>query len=207
MIITSVERNKKNKERFSIFIDGEYSFSVSEEAYLRMGLYEKKEISSSEIEHLKTFENFKTAKSTAVRYLSIKFHSEKEVCLKLENEGFDEKTITSVVEELKSIGYINDKIYVQKFIYDRSKLKPKAKKMLKYELLAKGISESFIDEILNEWEVDEETVAYNLIKKKFGKYNFEDEKVIRKVYSFLHHRGYSFEIIDNIVKNIRRSCD
>lgn len=207
MIITSVERNKKNKERFSVFIDGEYCFSVSEEAYLRMGLYEKKEITGSEIEHLKIFENFKTAKSSAIRYLSLKLHSEREVQNKLENEGFDHKTIDSVIEELKSIGYINDKIYVQKFIYDRSKLKPKAKKMLKFELLSKGISESIIDEILNEWEVDEETVANNLIKKKFGKYNFEDENVIKKIYSFLRHRGYSFEIIDSITKNIRRSSE
>lgn len=202
MLITSIERNKKNKQRFSVFIDNEYSFSVSEEAYLRMNLYEKKEISDSEIEHLKVFENFKTAKASAIRYLSLKLHSGNEVYKKLENDGFDEKTINSVIDELMSMGYINDKIYVQKFIYDRSILKPKAKKMLKFELLSKGIEENIIDEILNEWEVDEAAVANNLVKKKFGKYNIEEEKVRKKIFSFLRHRGYSYEIINNLIKNI-----
>jgi regulatory protein len=66
----------------------------------------------------------------AVRFLAMKLRSEKEVSFKLENEGFDEDTIEKVLEELKSMGYINDKIYAQKYVYDRSKLKPKAKKML-----------------------------------------------------------------------------
>jgi regulatory protein len=133
----------------------------------------------------------------------MKVRSEKEVSDKLCSEGFDNDIIDRTLEELKSIGYINDKIFTQKFIFDRSKLKPKAKKAIKQELLSKGISEEVADEALDDWEMDEEAVAESLVKRKFGKYDLDDEKVIRRVYAFLRHRGFSFRLIESVIKGIK----
>lgn len=202
MKITSIERSKRNKDKLMVYIDDEYNFSVSEEDYLTLNLYEKKEITEDEINYIKNSVNFRRAKSTAVRFLSLKLRSEAEVVQKLENEGFDSNTIERVIEELKSLGYINDRLYVQKFIFDRSKLKPKSKKLLKYELINKGIKEEVIDEILSDWKVDESAVAEGLVRKKFGKYNLNDEKIIKKVYSFLQHRGFSYELASRVIKKL-----
>jgi len=199
MEITSIERSKKNRDKLLVYIDGKYSFSISEEDYISLNLYEKKEVTGEELDFIKNTMVFKSAKSTAVKYMSLKLRSEKEVCSKLEAEGFDRGTIASVIEELKSMGYINDKIYVQKYLYDRSKLKPKAKRLLKLELVAKGIEDEIIDEVLAEWEIDDYNVAESLVRKKFGKYDLRDEKIIKKVYSFLMHRGFKNEIIREII--------
>jgi len=204
MIITSVERNKKNKDRLSIYIDNQYSFSVSEADYLSLNLYELREITEDEIINIKENINFRSAKAAAIRYLSLKFRSEKEVAVKLENEGYDSETISKVVEELKAMGYINDSLYVQKYIFDRSKLKPRSKRMLKYELLSKGIAENIIDDALAEWQMDDYAVAENLVKRKFGKYDLYDDKTIKKIYSFLHHRGFNYEIISRVINNITK---
>lgn len=203
MKITSIERNKKNKERLSVFIDGRYSFSMPEDEYLRMNMYEKGDISETEINYIKNVLNYRSAKAKAVRLLSLKLRSEKEVGCKLENEGFDRETIYKVLEELKSIGYINDKIYTQKYVYDRSKLKPKAKKMLRYELESKGIDIDIIEEVLNTMELDEVSISEGLIKKKFGKYDLSDGRIVNKVKAFLHHRGFSLSTIETALKNIK----
>ncbi|HHW48490.1 MAG TPA: regulatory protein RecX [Clostridiaceae bacterium] len=203
MKITAIERNKKNKDRFTVFVDNQPSFTISEEDYLSLNLYEEREITDDEIDYIKNEVNFRRAKSAAVKYLSMKLRNEKEVYLKLLNEGYDSKTADRVVEELKSLGYINDKLYVQKYIFDRSKLKPKSKRLLKLELLNKGIREEDIDEVMADWKPDESVIAENLARKKFGKYDLRDEKIVKRIISFLHHRGFSYEMINEVIRKIK----
>ena len=199
MIITSIEKSKKNKERIAVYVDNQYCFSISEADYISLNLYEEKELTKEDIENVKYNVNFKAAKSSAVKYISLRVRTGKDVRFKLNNEGFESETVEKVIEELQSIGYVNDKIYAQKYVFDRSKLKPMAKKMLRYELLSKGVEDTIINEVLDGWEVDEYDVAETLFKRKFGKYDLSDEKVRRKAISFLLHRGYSFELIDSII--------
>lgn len=203
MKITSIEKHNKDKNKFVVFVDEQPSFIITEEDYLGLNLYEEKDITDEEIDYIKNEVCFRRAKSTAVRFLSTKLRSEKEVFLKLTSEGYSSNIAESVIHELKSIGYINDKLYVQKYIFDRSKLKPKSKKLLKYELLAKGVNEKDIDEVVSDWKIDESIVAENLIKKKFGKYDLNDEKITRRAISFLHHRGFSFELINETLNKIK----
>jgi regulatory protein len=202
MEITAVERNKKNRDKVSVYIDEKYCFSMEEEDFLRLNLYEKREISREEIDNIKKNINLRQAKSAAVKYLSLKYRCEKEVRNKLEAQGFDFEDIDNAIEELKSMGYINDKIYAQKYVHDRAMLRPKSKKFIKNELKNKGVPEDIIDEVLMDWDVDEDAVAFGLAKKKFGKYDLRDQKIIKKIYSFLLHRGYNFETIEGVIRNM-----
>lgn len=207
MDITAVERNKKNKERFSIYIDGKFSFTIAEEDYISMNLYEKLVITDEELDYIKNTLNFRAAKNYAVSYLSSKIRTENEVRQKLNEEGFDSESVEKSIEELKAIGYINNKIYAQKYVYDRIKLKPKSKKFLKLELKSKGITDDIIDEVLDDWNLDESSVAEGLAKRKFGKYDMNDVNVKKKVYMFLKHRGYSHEIITGIIGSMSENDD
>lgn len=199
MEITSVEKNKKNKDRISIYIDGKYSFSITEDDYLAMHLYDKSQLTAEEIDYIKNTLNFQSCKSAAIKYLSYKMRTEKEVRTKLHEDGFDADCIERTAGELKAIGYINNKLYAQKYIYDRSKLKPKSKKLLKLELMSRGISQEIAEEVLEDWKVDEESVAESLTRKKFGKYDINDDTTVRKIYMFLNHRGYNSEVIRNVI--------
>jgi len=202
MQITLIEKNKKNKDRFSVYIDDKFSFSISEDDYLSLNLYDKSELSQDEMDYIKNNINFRAAKNCALKYLSYKLRTEKEVRIKLQEDGFDADSIEMAIDELNALGYINNKIYVQKYIFDRSKLKPKSKKLIKLELLSKGIQEEIIDEVLNDWNVDETSVAESLIKRKFGKYDFNDDAIKRKAYMFLKHRGYSHDVIESVIGRI-----
>ncbi|MGI6777748.1 MAG: regulatory protein RecX [Acetivibrionales bacterium] len=202
MEITSVEKNKKNPDQLIVYIDNQFAFSIYEEDYLSLNLYEKKKITQEEINHIKHDINYKRAKSYAIRYLILKVRSELEIRQKLKDSSFDTATINKAIDELKALGYINDRLYVQKYIYDRSKLKPRSKKLLKYELMAKGIEEGIIDEILNEWKMDESVVVEGLLRKKFGKYDLSDEKIMRRAYSFLQYRGFNYEIAKKAINKL-----
>jgi regulatory protein len=200
--ITSAERSKKNKNRLSVCIDGKFAFTISEDDYISLHLYEKTEITEETLDYIKNTLNFREAKARAVRYLSMKIRTEKEVRDKLISEGFDHDCADKVVDELKAIGYINNKLYAQKYIYDRSKLKPLSRKMMKMELMSKGIQEDTIDEVLADWKVEDSAVAERLLKSKFGKYDLNDEKILRKAYMFLAHRGFSADTIKEVIRDM-----
>lgn len=200
MVITDVKRNKDN---VILSIDGKYSLVISEEEYLRLNLYDKAELTKEEFDYINHQINFRKAKSVAVRFVSLKLRSEKEIYNRLIDSGYDESTVLKVIEELKAMGYINDLLYASKFIHDRCKLKPKSLKMLRFELKNKGIPDSIIGEVLDKADIDEHAVAEGLVRKKFGKYDLSDDKIVKKVYNFLAHRGYSFSVIENVLRNIR----
>jgi len=202
MRITSVERNKKSKDMLSVYVDGEYSFSISEEDFISLNLYEKSDITNEEISHIQEEVNFRRAKAEAVKFLSLRLRSGMEVAKKLMDKGYEKNITQKVIDELKSMGYINDKLYTQKYIYDRMKLKPKSKKFIKYELMSKGISEDDIDEVMKDWKTDEAVLAESIARKRFGKYDIKDEKILKKIYSFLQHRGFSFEVINTVINRI-----
>lgn len=201
MRITSVEKSRKGR-KYNIYVDGKFLFPVSDEEYFSLNLYENRDFTEQELEGIISELHYKEAKEKATVYISSRLRSAGEVSLRLKREGYSNTTIERVVEELKSIGYINDRLFIGKYIFDRLKMKPKAKRMLKYELLNKGIEEAVIDEVLEEWKVDEEIVAENMVRRKFGKYDFSDEEIKKKVRAFLYHRGYNLESIENIIKKM-----
>lgn len=202
MEITSAERNKKNKNRLSICVDGKFAFTISEEDYISMNLYENPVLTEEKMDYIKNTLNFREAKSLAVRYLSMKIRTEKEVLKKLQDEGYGNVCAEQVVDELKAIGYINNKLYAQKYVFDRSKLKPLSKKLMKQELLIRGISEEIAEEVLDDWKVEDVSVAESLLKRKFGKYDMNDVTIMKKAYMFLSHRGFSYDTFREAYRNI-----
>lgn len=210
MEITSIEKNKRNN-RLSVYIDDKFAFTISEEDYISLNLYDKAELTEETVNYIKNTLNFREAKAKAVRYLSLKLRTEHEVWKKLHSDGYEQECVERVISELKAIGYINNKLYAQKYVFDRSKLKPLSKKMMKRELKARGIDEEIIDEVLDDWKVEDEVVAEGLLKRKFGKYDLDNEKVRRKAYMFLMHRGFSVgtikEALHSMSSNINLGTD
>lgn len=206
MEITSIEKNRKNN-RLSVYIDERFAFTISEEDYLSLNLYEKKELTVETVSYIKNTLNFREAKAKAVRYLSLKLRTEQEVWKKLHDDGYEQECIEKVISELKAIGYINNKLYAQKYVFDRSKLKPLSKKMMKRELKVRGISEDIIDEVLDDWKVEDNVVAEGLLKRKFGKYDLDNEKVRKKAYMFLMHRGFSVSTIKEALQSMSSNAN
>lgn len=201
MEITATEKNKKYKDRLSVYIDGKFSFTISEDDFISMNLYENPVLTEEKIDYIKNTLNFREAKALAVRYLSWKLRTEQEVRVKLRDEGYDGACVEQVIEELKSIGYINNKLYAQKYVFDRSKLKPRSKRLMRQELKSKGIPDDIADEVLDDWKIEDHVVAENLLKRKFGKYDLSDDKIRQKAYMFLLHRGFSHDTIAEALQN------
>ena len=71
--------------------------------------------------------------------------------------------------------------------------------MLSMELSYKGIPDETINMAFEEIQLDEDSIAYKLIEKKFSKIINYDEKNIQKMKSFLANRGFGYSQISRVM--------
>lgn len=127
-------------------------------------------------------------------------NEEREDQWKEEAKDSAEEAIERVIERLTELNYLNDANYARDYVNDRLKLRPRGKFLLKRELKLKGIDSEIIASTLDNVEVDELTMAMDLIKKRRFNLNGNldrktQEKEKARAFSFLSSKGFNKEII------------
>ena len=202
MIVTGVEQQKKDKSRFSVYIDGEYAFSLIKEDILYFKIKEGYEIPEERYDYIMNTTIYIKAQDMVVRYIGYKMRTEKEVIDKLRSYEYSDEVIEKVVAGLKKYDYINDKIYCEKYVKETLKLRPKGKFLIKQELKMKGIEEDVIDCVLEEKSVDENGLIEELLLKKYEGFREMDDREKAKIYSFLLRRGFSYGAIKDAISTL-----
>ena len=209
MIITQVSIQKRNKERWNIFIDGSFSFSASAEDIVRYGLKEGKKIDEDELQRLAEACEYTKAYNYALSILNIKDYTCSALKKKLIDKGYSQGTSNSVVERLNEFGIIDDKRYVVKYVNDCVRLKKYGRNKIMYELQAKGIDEELKGSVVIDEELQYENCR-ELAEKKLKQLQGKD-KIKEKLYRYLVTKGYPYEIvlrvINLLVKNEGRDME
>ena len=205
-VITKIEVQKRNKDRSNVYIDNDYAFSLSNELVYKEGLKLNEKIDIERINAIAIEDNYIKCKTTALRIVEKSYKSEKELVDKLILKGYDNESINKTMDVLKEYNFINDENYVKMYVKD--KLKQVGKKKIKYDLAKKGISDKIIDEeIYNIDSEYEKNTAYNLAIKKYNtiaKREADRFKLSQKLYRFLLSKGYSYDIVSSVVKEITK---
>jgi len=121
-------------------------------------------------------EEFDKLKTKVLKYILFKKRTENEVRQKfISDEG---ELLNDVIDELKSIGYINDELYIEKAVKEYMSLKNLSIKEIEYKLISKGLKKDLVDnyicdnkEMLLEYEIKS---AKNIILKKINSQDKEE---------------------------------
>ena len=205
--ITKIERQKRRKNRVSIFLDNTFFCGISEDLMIKLDLFEGKEIDEEEISRLIKEKEFSEAREKTLRFLSHRMYSEKEIREKLTKKGFGESVIKKVIADLRHNSIIDDYLFAKAFIHDRMRLNPQGSYRMAYELKKKGLSQDIINKIFIEEKVVETDIerALEIAKKRLKTLiNIKDkEKVKRRLYNFLLRRGFSYETIKTVMDKLQ----
>ncbi len=127
---------------------------------------------------------------SALRSLSIRAHTQKEITEKLRLKGYDELEIAKTMEKLTAYHLIDDNDFAEKWARSRAK-KGYGNRRIEVELIHKGISKESVQRVLETLDSDERIkTATELALKKIGQNGSETRK---KTFDFLLRRGYSYE--------------
>ena len=117
---------------------------------------------------------------------------------KLKEKKFNNDSISRVIDFLTEYSLIDDKAYVKSYINDKSRINNWSKGKIRYKLKAKFIDDSLIDTYLDEISYDEEyEKAYDAGLNKKESVNDKN-----KVYRFLASRGFSYDIISDVLGDL-----
>ena len=194
MTITAIETQKKNKDRCSIFIDGDFVFGMTiSDAYL-MGLKEGNKISPAELKKLKETVVLMDAKNLALKYLSYSMRTKRDVITKLKTYEFGEELIDEVISFLEQHRYIDDENYAKKYIAEKLRA-GYGEWRIKQELFRKGIDADTISTCLEESEEDPAEKIIALLEKRIKSETEEEfnKKERQKIYNFLSSRGFGYD--------------
>lgn len=195
MVVTEIREQRKVKDRYNIYVDGEYVFALFAQDVAYFKLKENCEISKKTFDYIQESLVYIKAQDTALYYIGYKMRTEKEVRKKLEEKEFSEAVSDKVIEFLKKYNYLNDLEYTKKYIKHRENSSPRSAYAIKYELKQRGITDKIIENSEIDDKVEEvEGALFWLNKKTKGKLP-TDFKEKNKVIQFLQRKGYRYDII------------
>lgn len=209
MRITRIETQKKTPGRVNIFADGEFLLGLSKETLIRAGLRVGDEISSLQVADLTARDTLLSAKNSALRLLSIRPRSEKEITDRLREKEFSEKDISTVINELREARLVNDAEFARSFIRNALALRPVGELQIRRKLLLLGVPKVLVDDAVSHilGEVDmtavarEAALAYQR-RSRNSPASRDPRKARINLAAFLARRGYSWSTINAVMKTL-----
>lgn len=198
--VTALKAQKKNPNRISVYLDGEYAFGLARivAAWLRIG----QSLDENEIERLKQQDTLEVAYQRMLHFMSYRPRSEAEVQRKLNEHGYSEAVVEATVQRLKDNRLLSDSQFAQTWVENRSTFRPRSKRMLAMELRQKGLEEDVIEQALAGTD-DENSLAYQTAVKYAHRLAEADWETFRKrLGAFLMRRGFSYGTIAPVLRQV-----
>jgi regulatory protein len=194
-VITSITVQKKNRDRFNLFINEQYAFSLNRQQ--AEALHKGDHLSECKIAELKQADEKDFAYSRALYYLNFRPRSRMEIKRYLTEKKFPLPSIHSTLSRLENHGYINDHEFARLWIENRLRFRPKGIYALTAELREKGIGEHIIKNALKDF--DELASAWAAVSSRIDRLQkLEKSEFTRKLYSFLSRRGFGYSICKEV---------
>lgn len=137
-------------------------------------------------------------KARAIRYLSIREYSTKELTQKLAPFVGDGDDLGALLEWLRSHGFLSDMRFVDAYVRRRS-VRYGSRRILQ-ELQGYGISDTVLHQVGSEMRENELERARQIWQKKFGNKPSDVKERARQI-RFLQQRGFPADIIRRVMRD------
>lgn len=197
-----VEKVERKGNKVQITFSDSTVLKLSSDVYKKFPVSTGEQLDEKFLELLKNENEYFEVKKSALRYLSIRNHSSQELYKKLSKKKFSDQIIKKVIDELLSIGYLNDKKFAEQYLIELTgKLFGPLK--IKNEMIKRGITKEVVDDVLNDYfnndEMQKEIIKKILSKNRFPQ-RISNRKEMQKIYNYLVSRGFQARIVMDIIK-------
>ncbi|MEG1900633.1 MAG: RecX family transcriptional regulator [Bacilli bacterium] len=199
-----IKKYKKDKlGMYEILLDNNEYIIVHEDLILKYELLLNKNINELLINKLKIENNIYLNYSLALKYLSKKLRSTKEIEDYLQKRLLDNNDISKIIAMLKSNNYLNDSKYAKAYINDHINLTMDGPLKITNNLIKLGISEELILENISVFTSDLLNNKITKLIEKYIKINRNKSSYVLKQYIInnIINLGYKNEDILNILSN------
>jgi regulatory protein len=202
MKITSIRQQVQRRGRYSVFVDGRYSFSLSEGALLQSKLINGQELTEERIGELQQISIDDKIYNNALNYAMLRPRSFWEMEQYLKRKKCSPTLSSSILNKLSNNGFLNDVSFARAWVSSRRLRGPVSRRRLLQELRAKRVSDEAADRAFDEDETDETAVLGELIARKRKQTRYQDDQ---KLMQYLAGQGFSYGDIKTLLKDQNES--
>lgn len=198
-IVTSITQ-QKNKDRANVYLDGKFGFGIDLDNLVLLHLKVDQELSEEEVAEIVKKSEFQKVLDKLIRFAMVRPRSRREIGDYFKRKKVHESLQDGLIKKLEHFEILDDAKFAGWWVEQRTTFRPKPKKVLKLELIKKGIDKDIIDGVLEGTEVDEAKMAKELIEKKIHRWKNLKESVRRqKISRYLAGRGFSWDVIKKVI--------
>lgn len=145
------------------------------------------------------------AKAAALRLLAVRARTAQELERRLVRRGFSPAVAAEVLAWCQSLGYVNDELFAEDWIRNRTGSRPSGRRRIEHELREKGIHPELarrkLDELLS--DEDEQARCLELARQQYAKLSrLPPEVRWRRLSGFLLRRGFSPEAVHRALAQV-----
>ena len=196
-IISKITQGKNNPERYNIFFEEKFAFSVDEAVLVRYQLTKGKELDQWTIEEMNFEDEVRKAFNKALNYLGFRMRSEGEVRQKLKDKEFGEAVIDEAVKKLYSHNFLDDRAFSEALMQTQMKTGKKGPRAIQQDMQKKGIDKQMQKDVLDSYSEEEQLeIAKGLAEKIAAKEKMKTPSQIQqKISDTLMRKGYNYSLI------------
>ncbi|MBR1386749.1 MAG: RecX family transcriptional regulator [Bacilli bacterium] len=200
---------KKKNGMYQVFLENGNNVDIHEEIILKYGLLIKKNTTDSELEKMLDENKIYIGYNLAIKYLSKKMRTKKEIIDYLSKNNIDNNSIVKIIELLNKDNYLDEKTYISSYINDRILLSYDGPRKIKDKLMSLGLKENYIDEGLTIFNSKISREKIGKIAEKMIKTNKSKSSFIlkNKIINYIYNLGYYKDDIMSIIDNIKFKND
>lgn len=151
---------------------------------------------------------YKLYYARAIKFLARRPRSEKEVRDNLLKKKVDGDVLEKIIVQLKEQRFLNDEEFASWWIEQRTRVTPRSMRLIKLELIQKGVDKDIIEQSLStgysvlstQQSVSDVDTAKKIVEKKFSKYKgLSREEIYQKLGGLLARKGYNWDVIKSSI--------
>lgn len=135
----------------------------------------------------------------ALKYLSYRTRSFKEVYDYLVKKSYSDEEIHTTLKQLQDLHFLNDNEFATSFAKSRQ-VRGKSKRTILYELKLKGIDKESSEKIVDTLKDDLQNAIEYIEKYAKQLSRFSPEEREKKIINRLRLRGYNWDTISKVIK-------
>lgn len=209
--ITRVVRQKKDPDRASIFLDGDFAFGLAVDLVIDAGLRKGMVLSADRQRELLVRQESFAAKAAALKYVGHRARTTDEVRRALIQKGFAEAIVEDTVADLDRLGLIDDAAYARQYAASRFTGPGYGPARIRQDLVRRGVARRHIDAALDALAETEDlgAEAREQAAKKWRALASEADvrKRQKKTMDYLVRRGFGFEVARSAVEALAQDED
>jgi len=196
--VTRITQQEKQRDRYSIFIDDKYAFSLSEGALLESKLAVGQELDKAALKQWKQVSADDKIYNQALRYAAVRLRSTWEMEQYLRRKDASPPLVEIILNKLSIIDLLNDEAFARAWIANRRLLRPTSTRKLQQELRVKRVADEVIEAVLSEEATGDDLTALREVvvkKRNLPKYRADPMKLM----NYLARQGFSYGDIKDVL--------